>query len=98
MSLDSASRALLLCEWTSVACVLCGSERPGHAPNCVMDLALGERGFATQHDRDAARVRIRFSGKIKCVHCGSEGLRSETKALFWTCADCGKTTPRSPTR
>jgi hypothetical protein len=30
-----------------------------HEAGCAMDLALAERGFATQAERDAARQRIR---------------------------------------
>jgi hypothetical protein len=96
--IDSSSHALLLYEWITPTCALCGCARPEHAPNCVADLALAERGFATQLDRDAARIRIVYAGKVKCVHCGSTELRGEGRAVFWTCVGCGKTTPRSPTR
>jgi hypothetical protein len=57
--------ALLVSEW-SVAydhrhapgrCPVCG-DRQLHETGCELDLALGERGFGTQTERDAARARI----------------------------------------
>jgi hypothetical protein len=37
-------------------------ERIGHSASCAMDLALAERGFPTQVERDAARERIEAGG------------------------------------
>ena len=59
--MTSVDMALLLAEWTfrsSVGgCSCChGDKRDGrHDAGCPMDLALAERGFATQEDRDRAR-------------------------------------------
>ena len=64
----SVDRALLLAEWGSQEiCVVCVSPRPGsqfepphgHQHHCAMDLALSERGFFTQDDRERARARLR---------------------------------------
>jgi hypothetical protein len=76
MNLDSTSIALLLAEWPKLPegyagdtrCPICHGWAPhprhgggGHADGCVLDLALSERGFATQKDRDHARDLIRAS-------------------------------------
>jgi hypothetical protein len=58
--MTNIDRALLLSEWMNVSthreCPCCDAMRPdGHQPGCVMDLALAERGYATQFDRDRAR-------------------------------------------
>jgi len=60
---------LLLAEWFAVEeysplCPCCSegdianARDDGHRPGCVMDLALAERGFATQEDRDRVRAAI----------------------------------------
>jgi hypothetical protein len=66
--------ALLESEWAASTeqgdtdCPVCGGYKPGghgvpelqrHGDACAMDLALTERGFPTQAEREAARDRIR---------------------------------------
>jgi hypothetical protein len=50
--------ALLKAEWAVGGCPVCSAPPPAHAPGCELDLALAERGFATQPDRDRARGRL----------------------------------------
>ncbi|MDE2022219.1 MAG: hypothetical protein KGI71_04915 [Patescibacteria group bacterium] len=57
--------ALLLGEWSAgprrsdcPICCACSDRDMPHLPNCAMDLALSERGWATQPQRDEARARI----------------------------------------
>jgi len=63
--MTNVDRALLLAEWTcrsSVGgCSCChGDKRNGqHDAGCPMDLALAERGFHTQEERDRARDFVR---------------------------------------
>jgi len=60
--MESTSKALLLLEWSKDnECALCKGARPTHLPNCTLDLALAERGFDTQTNRDAARKLLRMS-------------------------------------
>ena len=67
--MTNVDRALLLAEWSAIdgrdadkACPCCrawvctGSK---HEPGCAMDLALSERGYCTQVERDHARGLIR---------------------------------------
>ncbi len=51
---------LLLSEWDSNgSCLVCRCQgRSMHNTGCVMDLALAERAFPTQVERDAARKRL----------------------------------------
>lgn len=65
--MTNVDRALLLSEWSSeYDCPVCGAcehDADGvvvgrHGVNCVMDLALAERGFHTQEDRNRAREFI----------------------------------------
>jgi hypothetical protein len=66
--MTSVDRALLLSEWAArdgrdhdAACPCCRawvSTGSRHEPDCPMDLALAERGFHTQEDRDRAREFI----------------------------------------
>jgi hypothetical protein len=57
--------ALLLSEWSYGGaiqmCPVCDAMQKsgGHESACEMDLALGERAFATQEERDRAREMIR---------------------------------------
>lgn len=58
-------KALLLSEWSSVkgamgieCCPVCHGDHVTHKPDCVMDLALSERGFFTQEERNRARTFI----------------------------------------
>jgi hypothetical protein len=57
--------ALLVAEWCTgryLGCPVCAASTSWqHEAGCAMDLALAERGFATQADRDAARRRIENS-------------------------------------
>ncbi len=64
--MTNVDRALLLAEWASgdgYRCPTCGAwehDADGvvhgqHGVNCSMDLALAERGFHTQDDRNRAR-------------------------------------------
>lgn len=66
--------ALLGSEWHGHLCPCCGRSDlledehgealpPVHEPGCVHDLALAERGYLTQADRNAARKRIEDEGK-----------------------------------
>jgi len=58
--------ALLQAEWNGMhfegpVCPCCGAypeQGRVHRPECAMDLALGQRGWSTQEDRDRARARI----------------------------------------
>ena len=65
--MTNVDKALLMAEWRALrydgvrACLVCeeSAEEPyRHRPGCVLDLALAERGFATQIDRDAARAGL----------------------------------------
>lgn len=71
----NVDRALLLSEWAGTdgrdrdpccPCCrewFCTGER--HAPECPMDLALAERGFPLQEDRDRAReFMLRKSAEV----------------------------------
>jgi len=50
--------ALLMSEWDlSGMCLVCRCQGK-HDAGCAMDLALAERAFSTQAERDAARKRI----------------------------------------
>lgn len=63
--MTNVDRALLLAEWAAVDGIdssrccpcceayVCTGQR--HEPGCSMDLALAERGFQSQEDRDRAR-------------------------------------------
>jgi hypothetical protein len=63
--IDSASdRVLLVNEWASVhgapeTCIHCSGRRPKHEDGCEWDLALAERGYPSQEDRDRARKRLK---------------------------------------
>ena len=66
--MTNVDRALLLSEWAGVhgvdadACCpcceayVCTGKR--HEPDCPMDLALAERGWGTQLDRERARDHV----------------------------------------
>ncbi len=50
--------ALLMSEWDlSGMCLVCRCQNK-HDAGCAMDLALAERAFPTQVERDAARKRL----------------------------------------
>lgn len=59
-------------EW----CPVCGGPRPKHNVGCEQDLALAERGYPTQVDRDAARSRLSRQSAptlippAVCLKCG----------------------------
>lgn len=64
--MTSVDRALLLAEWSCRSgdlktCPVCGEEGGAgiHGIDCAMDLALSERGFCTQVERDHARGFVR---------------------------------------
>lgn len=66
-TVTNVDRALLFAEWDEQdRCVVCAGAAPGsqynfphgHLPNCVMDLALSERGYCTQEKRDRARAFV----------------------------------------
>jgi hypothetical protein len=56
--------ALLNSEWAGGQCPTCGAAKPAdtdtqaHNPACEHDLALSERQFPTQSERNAARKRL----------------------------------------
>jgi len=63
--------ALLKAEWNGhdvtdkpaiVCCPVCGAHKASgtHEPNCELDLALAERGYGTQAERETARERIKM--------------------------------------
>lgn len=65
--LTAVDLVLLTMEWSeantgpsmSLVCLQCWSEQPNsHKPGCTMDLALSERGFPTQAERDRARQSV----------------------------------------
>lgn len=57
--MTNVDTVLLLVEWDGNAtCPVCLAHRGAHQSGCEMDLALAERAFATQDDRDAARKRL----------------------------------------
>lgn len=72
--MTNADRALLLAEWMYFGeaysgnyshCPLCRGAQPGqpkvvggHKTDCAIDLALAERGYATQEDRNRARLTL----------------------------------------
>jgi hypothetical protein len=66
--MTNVDKALLLAEWSVLVhhhdskaievCPICLRILPtarSHDPECTMDLALSERGFYTQEERDGAR-------------------------------------------
>lgn len=54
----AVEQALLVSEW-GPECRSCKRvSTQGHGPGCAHDLALAERNFATQQDRDRARDLI----------------------------------------
>jgi len=70
--MDTTNRVLLALEFPPTllthrpsTCPMCGGERPRHEPDCLLDLALAERGFHSMTDRDAARLRIRLASTPK---------------------------------
>jgi hypothetical protein len=59
--MTNVDKALLLAEWnpasggeTGLQCIVC-RRFDKHGPECVLNLALSERGFYTQEERDRAR-------------------------------------------
>ena len=58
--MTNTDKALLLAEWgwPPSTCPVCRSSGTGaaHQPNCAMDLALAERGYALQEDRSRGRA------------------------------------------
>jgi hypothetical protein len=69
--MTNVDKALLLAEWSrtprgNYCCVVCMSvcmnSSPSlprqHGPDCAMDLALSERGYCTQEERDRARAFV----------------------------------------
>jgi hypothetical protein len=72
VQVTNVDRALLLAEWSVLvhprdsevleACPVCFHLEPrptrAHEPGCAMDLALSERGYCTQQERDRAREFI----------------------------------------
>jgi hypothetical protein len=59
-------KALLVSEWAEGSCPVCrnpnfnwSGPKGAHKPNCYMDLALAERGFTSQEQRDLARQSIK---------------------------------------
>lgn len=68
--MNNTDQALLLAEGTFTLegqCPVCGSDLArGHAPDCVLDAALAERGWGTRAERDAARERL------LAAHAGTE--------------------------
>ncbi len=62
--MTNVDRALLLSEWGTdfdreCSCCEARASDAQHKPGCPMDLALAERGFHTQEDRDRAREFVR---------------------------------------
>lgn len=73
MTVTNVDKALLLAEWdgrgapsypTPFCCPCCFAPHGmppttnRHEPDCVMDLALSERGFYSQEERDRARYSL----------------------------------------
>ena len=61
--MTNTDKALLLAEWgwPPSTCPVCRSSGTGaaHQPNCAMDLALAERGYALQEDRSRGREFVK---------------------------------------
>lgn len=64
--MTNTDKALLLAEWSRTPkggdCPICGRSSLGfpkqHGPDCTMDLALSERGYCSQEERDRARAFV----------------------------------------
>jgi hypothetical protein len=60
---SNVDMALLTSKWHNGECPTCRARRTildegAHSPGCEHDLALAERSFGTQAERDAARKRL----------------------------------------
>jgi len=60
VTLPHVDRALLVAEWPEGRCPFCRrlQSTGRHEPECSHDLALAERGFPTQVERDSARYNL----------------------------------------
>ena len=103
-AMTNVDKALLLAEWTP-ACPVCeqfpnnSSESPmllptavcGHKVGCAMDLALAERGYASQDERDAARAWIASHNETQLPPSAPavpSGLRTSFQHLRLICREC----------